>query len=198
MQLYDLDISGNCYKVRLFLSLLECEAELVPVDIPGGAHKAPEFLDLNPFGQIPVLVDGDLVLRDSQAIMVYLVRRYGDERWLPTGSRSVGRVMQWLSVAANELEHGPYAARLGHQLGLPVDLVGARAKANIILPLIEGHLAGREWLELDRPTIADIACYPAVALAPLGAIDMAPYPNLAAWQARVRDLPNYIPMPGID
>src|SRR5580658_1298998 len=66
MRLYDLELSGNCYKVRLFLSLIGQGCERVPVDFLGGAHKQPPLIELNPFGEIPILVDGDLILRDSQ------------------------------------------------------------------------------------------------------------------------------------
>jgi glutathione S-transferase len=198
MKLYDLDISGNCYKVRLLLSLIGQDVELAPVDIASGEHKQADYVAVNPFGQLPALVDGALTLRDSQAILVYLARRYGGETWLPSDPAEMARIAQWLSVAANELDHGPYAARLGHQLGLPIDVLAAQVKARAILAIMDAHLAAREWLELDRATIADVACYPAVALAPLGDIDMTPYAALAAWRDRVAALPGYIAMPGIE
>jgi glutathione S-transferase len=71
MKLYDLKLSGNCYKVRLFLSLIGQRAELIPVDFLAGAHKRPPLVDMNPFGELPILVDGDLTLRDSQAILIW-------------------------------------------------------------------------------------------------------------------------------
>ena len=72
MKLYDLDLSGNCYKVRLFAALAGISLELQPVDFLAGDHKKAPVIELNPLGQLPVLQDGDLVLRDSQAILVYL------------------------------------------------------------------------------------------------------------------------------
>ena len=77
MKLYDMELSGNAYKVRLFAALVGLDMELKPVDLAAGEHKQSPFIDLNPWAQVPVLEDGDVVLRDSQAILVYLARRYG-------------------------------------------------------------------------------------------------------------------------
>ena len=112
-------------------------------------------------------------------------------------STAAARVVQWLSIAANELEHGPYAARLACELKMPIDLPLARKTARAILSVMEGHLAKKAWLELEHPTIADIACYPAVALAPRGDIALDIYPSVSVWLKRVTKLEGYKPMPGI-
>ena len=112
IQLYDIELSGNCYKVRLMLSLLGLEYERVPIALNKGEHKTEEFLKLNPLGQVPVLRDGDVVIRDAQAILVYLARRYGSEDWLPGEAEPMSKVVQWLSVAANEIQHGVAAHSL--------------------------------------------------------------------------------------
>ncbi len=83
MKLHDLDLSGNAYKVRLFLSLIGREATLRPVDFLNREHKTQAFLRMNPRGQIPVLEDGELQLGDSHAILVYLARRHADPVWYP-------------------------------------------------------------------------------------------------------------------
>ena len=197
IKLYDVDLSGNCHKVRLLLSMLGLDHEVVAVDLFAGEHKGPAFLGLNPLGQVPVLTDGDLTLRDSQAILVYLGQRYGDGRWLPTEAADLGRVAQWLSTAANELQNGPGAARLGVRFNLPADVDAAHNTAAAILGVMEGHLEGRDWLELDRPTVADLACYPYVALAPEGEVSLDPYPRVQAWVRRVEALPGYVAMPGL-
>lgn len=199
MKLYDVELSGNCYKVRLFLALLGHPYERVPVDFMAGEHKSPGFLKLNPLGQIPVLDDDGVVLRDSQAILVYLARKIGGEAWLPTDAAGMAEVMQWLSTAANEIVHGPNAARL-HQLfgidtGVPVELVRERARR--ALDTLEQHLSQHTWLAQGRPTIADIACFPYVALAPQGGVPLESYPSVGAWIARVKGLPGFVGMPGI-
>ena len=196
MKLYDLDLSGNCYKVRLLAALLGVALELHPVDLAGGEHRAPPFLALNPFGEIPVLVDGDLILRDSQAITVYLARRFGGDQWLPTSPRELALVMQWISTAANDVARGPNDARLHDLFGYKLDVGKARAHAKKLLGVMDAHLAQRAWLELDRPTVADVTVYPYVALAEQGGVALAPYAAVRAWMARMQKLPGYIPMPG--
>ena len=197
MKLYDLELSGNCYKVRLFAALAKIPLELVPVDFMGGEHKRPPLTDLNPWGELPILEDGKVVLRDSQAILVYLAAQYGDENWLPRDAAGLGEVMQWLSTSANELQNGPCAARLADKFGYAIDKANTLERAARILPLIEVHLAAHQWLALGRPTIADCAVMPYVALAPEGGISLEAYPNIRQWIARIKALPGFIPMPGI-
>lgn len=198
MKLYDLKLSGNCYKVRLFLSLLEIEYELVPIDFMAAQHKSPEFLRLNPLGQIPVLEDDGLILRDSQAILVYLAKKYDGEAWLPGDAAGMARVTQWLSTAANEIARGPNDARLNKKFGFAVDLKTAQQKAESILDIIELHLEKHRWLALDRPTIADIACFPYIALAPEGGVMLDKYAAINRWCDRIKQLPGFITMPGIE
>ena len=112
MKLHDLDLSGNAYKVRLFLSLIGREATLRPVDFLNREHKTQAFLRMNPRGQIPVLEDGELQLGDSHAILVYLARRHADPVWYPLDPVSQGRIAYWLSYSANEVQNGPASARL--------------------------------------------------------------------------------------
>ena len=197
MKLYDLELSGNCYKVRLFAALAKIPLEMVPVDFMGGEHKRPPLTNLNPWGQLPILEDGKVVLRDSQAILVYLATQYGDENWLPRDAAGLGEVMQWLSTSANELQNGPCAARLVDKFGYAIDKANTLERAARILPLIEAHLAAHQWLALGRPTIADCAVMPYVALAPEGGISLEAYPNIRQWIARIKALPGFIPMPGI-
>ncbi|SFG48536.1 glutathione S-transferase family protein [Neptunomonas qingdaonensis] len=197
MKLYDLEPSGNCYKVRLFAALAQIDVELEEVDFLDGAHKRPPVIDLNPLGQVPVLVDGDVVLRDSQAILVYLARQYGGHAWWPEGAAQQGEVMQWLSIAANEIQNGPGAARLVDKFGIPLNKPQALAVNDAILPVLEAHLSQHDWLALGRPTIADIAVFPYVALAHEGGIDLSPYTSVLKWFERIKALDNFIPMSGI-
>lgn len=196
LKLFDLELSGNCYKVRLLAALLGVTLDIIPVDFMAGAHKADAFLKLNPFGEIPVLQDDELVLRDSQAILVYLARKHGGEAWLPTDAAGMARVMQWLSTAANDVARGPNDARLHDLFSYKLDIVKARHQSQHVLAIFETHLTSHNWLEFDRPTIADIACYPYIVLAEQGGVSLANYPSIHRWAARIRALPGYIPMPG--
>lgn len=198
MKLYDLTLSGNCYKVRLFLSLIGQPVELIPVNLLKGEHKQPAFLALNPRGEVPVLLDADVRLIDSQAILVYLARRYADERWFPLDAQRQADIVGWLSFAANEMHHGPATARLGRLFGLPIDAALAESRALVALQLLEQQLAEHVWLAgTDAPTIADVAVYPYAALAGEGGIDLAAFPAVEAWFSRLRELPGYIGMPGL-
>ena len=195
--LYDLELSGNCYKVRLLAALLGVPPDIVPVDFLAGAHKKPPLIELNAFGEIPIFQDGDLVLRDSQAILVYLARKWGGENWLPTDAAGLASVAAWLMVAENEIARGPNDARLHDKFGYKLDIDLARRKAAHILGLMENRLARASWLALDRVTIADIACMPYVALGHEGGIPIDGYPAVTAWIQRVKALPGFVGMPGI-
>ena len=196
-KLYDLELSGNCYKVRLLATLLGVPLDIVPVDFLGGAHKKPPLLELNGFGELPVFEDGDLALRDSQAILVYMARKWGGESWLPTDAAGLALVTSWLMVGENEIARGPNDARLHDKFGYELDVDLARRKAARILGLMDAHLAGTSWLALNRPTIADIACMPYVALGHEGGVSIDGYPAVAAWIQRVKALPGFIGMPEI-
>ena len=195
MKLYDLEASGNCYKVRLFASLANIELETVPVDFLNGAHKKPPLLDLNPLGQLPILEDGSHIIRDSQAILVYLAGVYGGLAWWPAHGRGQADIVQWLSFAANEIEHSLCAARLVQKFGYALDKSAALAKSPEALSILDKHLKRNDWLAMGRPTIAECAAYPYVALAPDGGVDLEPYSHIARWVKRVEELPGYLSKP---
>jgi glutathione S-transferase len=155
------------------------------------------LIDKNPLGEIPVLEDGAKVLRDSQAILVYLARKFGGDNWLPVDAAGMAEVISWLMVAENEIARGPNDARLHDKFGFKLDLSLAREKARRIIGLIEGHLANREWLAFERPTIADVACMPYVALSPEGGISLKTYPRITGWIERIKALPGFVGMPGL-
>lgn len=197
MKLYDNPISGNCYKVRLMLSLLGREYQRHYVDSLNGDTKKPAFLAVSRRGQIPVLEDEGEIIHDSMAILVYLAKRYGPQ-WLPDEPLEMSRVMEWLAVAADELQHGAAQARRIRQLGLQGDLTRAQMHAEYGLGLIDKRLERHRWLAGERPTIADIACYPYVALLPEGGVPLDPYPPVRAWMERIEQLPGYVAMPGLE
>lgn len=193
MKLYHHGLSGHCHRVRLFLSLLGLPHELVAVDFEAGAHKRPEFLAINPFGQVPVLEDDGLLIPDSNAILVYLAKRAGGGQWLPEDPRGAASVQRWLSVAAGEIAYGPAAARLITLFGAPYDAEEVIARAHVLLARLERHLAEREWLAAERPTIADIAVYSYVARAPEGNVDLSAYAAVNRYLRRVEALPGFLP-----
>ncbi|ARU87612.1 glutathione S-transferase family protein [Pseudomonas sp. M30-35] len=195
MKLYDLDASGNCYKVRLLASLANIELEVVAVDFLNGAHKKAPLLDLNPLGELPILEDGTQIIRDSQAILVYLAGVYGGLAWWPAHAQGQAEIVQWLSFAANEVGHSLCAARLVQKFGVELDKSAALEKSKVTLSLLDKHLEHNDWLAIGRPSIADCAVYPYVVLAPEGGVDLTPYTHIARWMSRVEALPGYLAKP---
>jgi glutathione S-transferase len=196
-KLYDLEVSGNCYKVRLLCALLGVPLEIVPVDFMAGEHKKKPLIDMNPFGEIPVFTDGDVTLRESQAILVYIARKWGGEAWLPTDAASMARVTEWLQVAGNEIARGPNDARLHDKFGYKLDAGLAREKAARVLGIMNTHLTANKWLALGRPTIADIACMPYIGIGHEGGVTLVNYPAVMAWIGRIKALPGFVTMPAL-
>jgi len=193
MKLYHHPLSGHAHRAQLFLSLVGVPHELVPVDLGRRAHKAPEFLALNRFGQIPVLDDDGVFVADSNAILVYVARKLGRSDWLPDEPRAAAEVQRWLSVAAGQIAYGPAAARLVTVFGAPFDATEVIARAHAVLGVIDATLATRAWIAAERPTIADVALYSYVARAPEGNVDLSRYAHVNAWLARVEALPGFVP-----
>lgn len=186
-------LSGHCHRVVLFASLLGVTHELVEVDLKAGAHKAPGFLALNPFGQVPVLEDDGVAIADSNAILVYLAKKTGRTDWLPEDALGAATVQRWLSVAAGEIAYGPAAARLVTVFGAGFNTDEVIARAHAILDKLERHLTARDWLVADHPTIADVAIYSYVARAPEGNVDLSAYSAVRRFLHRVESLPGFVP-----
>jgi glutathione S-transferase len=188
-------LSGHTHRVVLFLQLLGLPYEFA--DSPAAVRDTPAFRRLNPLGQIPVLEDGELALADSNAILVYLAKRYAlGSSWLPEDPPGAARVQRWLSLAAGEIAYGPASARINarfYDTGVPPAL--AQRLAARALGLMEEELAAHPWLAGAQASIADVACYAYIAHAPEGGIDLGPYPQVRAWIARVQALPRFVPMP---
>ena len=194
--LYSAPRSGNAYKVKLVLSLLGLEFDEVSINLQTGENRAGSFLAMNPRGQVPTLVDGEVTIWDSQAILAYLARRYGKD-WLPVEPVALAEVMQWLAVAENELLFGLAHARAAKVFGRDYDLAACQAYGRAGLKVLEQRLAGQAWLAAGRPTIADVACMPYVALSYMGEVSLDDFPAVRAWIERVRDLPGFVAMEGM-
>lgn len=205
MKLYDYELSGNCYKVRFLLHVLGLQYERRSVDFyPGREHKSERFLrDVNPQGQIPVLENEGVILRESQAILVYLASRYDKDRiWYPDDPLQRGQIQLWLATA-EELTRTASAARSHDALAYAnIDIDACRAGAHSVMRVLDDHLAerqatGHKWLVGSLPTVADVACFPYVALAPEGGVALDEYPALRQWLWHFRSQPRFIGMAGI-
>jgi glutathione S-transferase len=187
--------SGHCHRVELMLSLLAVPYQTVDIDMVNGAHKSPEYLRLSPLGQVPAIDDNGQTLSDSNAVITYLVERYGDAReWRGQTPIQKAEVQRWLSIAAGEIAAGPCSARLVTVFGVPLDHDAAKDVAHRLFQMMEQHLVGRNWLAADRPTLADIAGYSYIAHAPEGAVSLSFYPNIRRWLAKIEALPRFVGM----
>lgn len=194
IQLYGTPLSGHCHRVRLLLNMLNLPFD--SVDAPASVRETAEFRQLSPMEQIPVLVDGDVVLTDSNAILVYLVKRYApNSHWLPEDALQAAQVQQWLSKAAGEIRYGVASARMVAQFKAAESYDAAIAVSHKFLPHLEQHLSQHEFLATDNVTLADLACSSYVKTAPEGGISLAKYPSIQRWLARVEALPGYQSQP---
>jgi glutathione S-transferase len=193
VKLYVLAPSGNSYKVLILLSLLRVPFEKVLLDGKQKEHKQPAFLALSPRGEVPVIEDGNIVIWDSSACLVYLARKHGGEQWLPTAPGPMAEVMQWLALAGNELQFGLQYARRGLVMGrwTAGTLEEGQALGRIALGALEQRLGKHDWLATGRPTIADVACFPYTETAPEAKVPLEPYPAVNAWLARCKALPGW-------
>jgi glutathione S-transferase len=195
IRLYRHPLSGHSHRAQLLLSLLGLNAELVDVDLAAGEHRREDFLARNRFGQVPVLEDGDTVIADSNAILVYLARKYdAGDRWLPADPAAAADVQRFLSAAAGQVAYGPAAARLVNVFGAALDHRRAVEIAHNLLGVLESHLDGRHWLVGHNATIADVANYSYIAHAPEGDVALDNYPKVLAWLRRIEALPGFVPM----
>ena len=186
--LYDYLDSGNGYKVRLLLTQLGIPYRYVEVDIMQGQTRTPQFLAMNPDGRIPTIqLDDGRHLAQSDAILWYFAE---GTAFLPSERFARAQVLQWMFL--EQYSHEPYVATprfiMRHlpiddprRAELPQRLVRGRAA----LEVMEKHLHSRSYFVAERYTIADIALYAYTHVAEEGGLELAPYPQLRAWLARI-------------
>lgn len=193
--IYNAPLSGHCHRVRLAASLMNVPFEVKPISDFEGERKGPAFLEINAFGEIPAIKDGDLIVRDSVAIIIYLAEKYGaDGMWIPDTPEGRAAMHEWLSVAASHIYRGPNMARLIRLFNKPADHDAAVAVSDNLFEIMDAHLLGRQWLVGEQPTLADIACYSYIRVADEGDLDISSYANINAWLASVEALENFHPV----
>jgi len=193
MKLYTHPASGHAHRATAMVSLLNVDCEIVVVNLLTGENRQPNFLKLNPLGQVPVLVDGDIVIRDSTAILTYLALKFDTARtWLPNDSALAAQVQSWLTTSVKEVFEGPCGARITKYFGYPMDYDTTVEKTHaLIKTLFEPHLSETDWLVGKAPTIADIANYGYFAAVEEAGVSIRDYPNLLSWLTRIEALESF-------
>ena len=200
--LYDHPRSGNCYRVRLFLSLNGLSSQRVFVDVLARANHTEAFERISALRQVPAIKDGDDdPIWDSHAILLYLAHRYAPQ-WIAPPAH-IGQMYAWISVSTNEIANSLQPLRLtkvvgnaeaAHHLGVDealLDVAGLERKTHRTLAALDKRLAEHEWLAVSR-SVADVDCYGYLALAEEADIDIADYAAIAAWRHRIEALPGYV------
>ncbi|KAA8391010.1 glutathione S-transferase [Acetobacter tropicalis] len=189
--LYGTLLSGHVHRVRLLLSILKLDYQFEAVSGPSS-----ELLGMNPLGQIPILKDNGIILSDSNAIMVYLVKRYAPgSSLLPQDPVPAAHVQRWLSIATGELRQGPAAARMVCLFHKENEPANAKEQSHALFTFMNTHLGQQEFLATPHPTLADLACYAYTARAPEGGISLENYLHIQEWLKRIEALPGFVSMP---
>ncbi len=197
MRLYNSAVSGNCYKVRLLLSLLGKEFETVEIDVVDRTKRKEQLGDKTPILRVPVLeLDDGTHLPESNAILYYLAQ---NTEYFPRDLLEQTRVLQWMFFEQNL--HEPNIAvvrfwvtyaKVADQYPEPMKLRTAGGYA--ALKAMERHLAVNRWFAGDRYTIADIALYAYTHTADEGGFDLERFVEIRRWLADVADRPGHIPI----
>ena len=189
--------SGNCYKIKLLLSLLNINHRWIHVDILNKDTQTAEFLSLNPNGKIPVLVlDDGRVLSESNAILGYLAE--GTEL-IPADPYMKAKMYQWMFF--EQYSHEPFIAVarfINKYLGLAPERIEEyhklQPKGHKALSIMNKALVGHDYLVGNKFTIADIALYAYTHVAEEGGFDLKLYPNIQEWCQRIQKYPKYVSM----
>jgi glutathione S-transferase len=193
LRLYDYGASCNCYKVRLLLAQLGLPYERVPIDIFDGDTLTDEYAQINPARSTPVLETNGCCLPESNAILVYLAQ---GTQFLPDDPFELAQVIGWLIYEQTDVIPmiGGLRFRLlvGRLTPSDPDAVRRSEGALDVLHLLDAHLSTRDFFVAERYTIADIAVFAYTHLAHEAGIDLAAYPNVRAWLARVEQQPHFI------
>jgi len=196
--LYGFSPSGNCQKVRLLLEQLGREYQWIEVDSANGATRTPEFLAKNPNGKVPMLeTDDGRILVESNAMLFWLAE---GSAFLPDDSWQRAQALSWMFF--EQYSHEPYIAVARFicgwtELDSPrrADLPKLRERGHQALAVMERHLLTAPWFTGSEYGIADIALFAYTDVAADGGFELAPYPAIRDWMARVRNTPGFVPMP---
>lgn len=194
-RLFQMEDSGNCYKIRLLMAHLALTCEIVDIDILKGESRTPQFLEKNPNGRVPTLElpDGSF-LPESNAALFYLAQGSG---WWPKNPLEQAKVLQWMFF--EQYSHEPYIATSRFWISIlreaeqySKQIAEKRPGGLAALGVMETHLSANEFFVAGAPSIADIALYAYTHVADEGGFDLAAYPAIRGWIDRIGSLPGHI------
>ena len=195
IKLHGFPMSPNTKRALLGLEEVSAHYELVPVDLMAGEHRRAEYLALNPTGRVPVLVDGDFVLWESNAILHYLAASHPEKKLGGESAREGAKIAQWMFMNAAHLAPA-FAHVFAHTIRLPEDkripqlVENGRAEIERGLKPLDAQLANQPFL-LGRLTIADLSLAATLAVAPMLGVDLSKHPNVARWMERMHERPSW-------
>lgn len=195
IRLYDHKLSGNAYKARLLMHQLGVEYEREIVELFEGAHKTEEFAKINPNQKLPVLVDGEFVMWESNAILLYLAKKYYPNDFISDDPEIYGHIVQWVFFGKTSIDPNlalaRYLARFvpDHD---PKEMEKLQTQGNSVLKILDDHLTDRDFL-VGNYSVADIACYPYVMLSPEGDFDLTYYLNIQKWIDNIESTEKFLP-----
>ncbi|NJL51773.1 MAG: glutathione S-transferase family protein [Hydrococcus sp. SU_1_0] len=194
-KLYDFLPSGNSYKIRLLLNLLDIPYTRIDVNILERETRTTEFLTKNPYGKIPLLeIAPEQFIAESNAILYYLSQ---DTEYFPADKYTQAQVMQWLFF--EQYSHEPNIATARYWISIlqqpeqhEEQLKHKHRLGNAALKVMEQHLSNCNFLVGDRYTIADIGLYAYTHVAEEGGFDLQQYPAIFTWLERIKAHPKHI------
>ena len=197
MKLYYHSASPFARKVLIAAALLGVELETQAVDLFAGEGQSPEFLQLNPLGKVPTLVDGDFVLWESNAIVQYLAAQAGDSALAPNDARGRADILRWqfwetsnwAPTCAVYVYENVLKPLLGRGEPDAQELAKADEKFHRFAKVLDGHLAAHAWLVGGALTLADVSVATMLMYAERGKYPLENYPHIAAWFGKIRQLP---------
>ena len=197
MKVYADPITVNCRKVLAGLDFIGAPFERVHVDYFTGQHKSAEYMALNPNASVPALVDGDLVLWESNAILMYAADKAGNGAAYPTDLKIRADINRWLLWEASAWFGSCYVYLVEHCVKPllqsepdPQVLAAQDGVWNKLAAILDARLARHDWIAGDAPTIADIAVAAPMHLHPYQKLPLAAHPHLHRWMTeRVEKLP---------
>lgn len=196
LKLYDHPLSGNCYKVRLLLNQLGMKYEKILVDIFKAEHKTEEFARLNPNMKIPVIDDDGFIMWESNAILLYLVKKNSPNNFISDDPASYGHIVQWLIFGKTTVDPNFAIARYYKKFLTEgqydrKDFLRLQENCQMILDQLDKHFLSNDFFA-GKYSVADIACYPYIKLSTDADIKLDNYSSVTKWISNIEIQQDYI------